>query len=220
MIYSIVLLNSGIGNRDIPQDTIDIYDQLLQNDMGLSADDYEERTLYTYDMYEADKQQIVVYLQRESYDMVHDKVEQLISRYRFEGDLMHTIATLEKVMIFDADSSASTEEKVLFMSSLRDPEMYMALFMNLPVNEQAALIVRNDVKVLPAYDYQNVTMEEVNLTFKDELYPIIGTQSCYRFILTFKTTKIYVYMVKNYSLEIVHITNEANTLSTIYNGGY
>ena len=145
--------------------------------------------------------------------MIYEKIEQITAKYKFEGDLMSTIIALERIMAFDLEEPGTTEDRLLLMSGIKDPEIYMHLFLKLTPQEQAMLISYEDVNVLPAYSYSSIISEEKECTIDNEYYHIIGSTKYYEVRLTYLGYELFVCMVDKGSLQIFDINNASKTLN-------
>ena len=214
MIYSLLLVESGIGSREEPKPVIDEYDQEFEFDIGIAGDGYNERPIYTKEQYEADRKQIIKNIRRGSYDFVLDKAQQLLAKYQFSDlELLKNILALEDILIFAPDSESSTEDKIIAISSFNDPEIYMHLFLTLSLSEQSMLITKDNINAIPKYDYTDISFEKTSTVFGDILFDEVGSCEYYKFTLTCKYTKIVVCMKYEHSLEIFYVNNIEGTLN-------
>ena len=213
--YTIILLQSGIGQQVEEKPAIDIYDQELDYDMGIAGSDYNERELYTDDHFISDKNNIIKNIDRQSYDVIDERISQLTAKYQFEGNHMSTITALERIMAFDPEEPGTTEDRLLVMSGIKDPEIYMHLFVQLGPYEQAMLIRHENVNILPAHTYTQITCEEKTCTINDKFYTIIGPTNYYELHLTYLYYDIVVCIVDTGSLQIFDINNTLGTLDTL-----
>lgn len=212
-IYSLHLLNKTSWEVIDDSPAIDIYDQKLQYDMGISADNYENRELYTDEIYENDKIQILKNIKNQRYDFVASQAKDILAKYKFNDNKLMTITTLEKCEIFDTESEATNDEKITFMSGIVDPDIYLWFFLKLDVESQRMLVTYDNVQMLPGFNYENITYTKEHMNYKDNLSQIIGVRDYYKVELTYKNQKFYVYLIESGSLQIFYINNENHNMN-------
>lgn len=220
-IYSIHLINKAFWMEPEKEDAIDMYDQKLQYDLGIAGDNYENRNLYTDEIYENDRIQIIKNLKDKRYDFVASKAKDILASYKFDDDKLSTITSLENVEIFEPIDEEYDEEtfksisyeKVSVLTKIMDPEIYMLLFMQLNTEEQRTLISFENVQMLPGFDYTDIVVTNEHMKFTDELSKVIGTKDYYKIELTYKKMKHYVYIINEGSLKIFYINNETHDMN-------
>ena len=200
-----------------PEIDYDVYQDKL--DQGVGAGDYEERELYTDEHYEVDKEIFINYFENELYDMASEHATVLLASYKFNDDKLSTISAIEKMNIFEKDKDdnwlCTTEERINIYTQIHDIDIYMYFFINIPISEQAMLIYRNDVNMLPGFKWESITWE-VKTGMRDDVgYQAIGTREYYNVKLTYKNNCYYAKVIIHPSLEIVCITNEDGTMDGI-----
>ena len=212
-IYTIHLLNSAHWESDYEPSDVDVYDQKLQYDLGISGDNYENRELYTVEQYISDRIKLINYLRTQQYDMVVDNAKECLARYRFDNELLTIMTNLARVDMFEnSEKDLTTEEKIIFISSILDPEMYLVLFSLLNVDEQSMLIEYNDVNILPGFEYEKYEIISHDGGINSPYTNKIGQKPYYELRLTYRNITYVVYMVKNSSLQIFKIDNIYGTM--------
>ena len=191
---------------------IDIYDQNLQYDLGVSGDGYEKRDVYTNDLYYNDLIQIKKNIQNKNFDFVADKAKNILAKYKFEDEKLSTMTALAKADIFDEKSETSSLDKIIMISSLKDPELYMWFFMILNPSEQNMLIEYKNVQCLPGYNYTDISVEMKSSGSDPIAVSRIGYQSFYIVTMVYKTQTIKVYMLSQPNFKIFYINNVQGTL--------
>ncbi len=212
-VYSIHLLNKAIWEKDEAPHAIDMYNQKLQYDMGISADNYESRELYTDEEYENDKIQIIKNIRNGRFDFVAIKAKDLLASYKFDDNKLTTITTLKECEVFDLENGGTTDEKITILTGIMDPELYILFFMLLDVEEQRILIDYENVQMLPGFEYDTINVTECYNSYTDQFTKIIGTTNYYKIELIYRNVKHYVYMVEDRSLKIFYINNENNNMN-------
>lgn len=212
-VYSLHLLNQESWEVSDDGPAVDIYDQKLQYDMGISANDYENRELYTDEIYENDRIQILKNIRNQRYDFVASQAKDILAKYKFNDNKLMTMTTLEKCEIFDEESEVTPDEKISFVSGIVDPEIYLLFFLQLDVEDQRMLVTYEDVQMLPGFDYESITFTQEHMDYKDKLSQVIGVRDYYKAELTYKNQKFYVYFIESGSLQIFYINNETHNMS-------
>lgn len=220
-VYSIHLINNAFWMEPEKEDAIDIYDQKLQYDLGIAGDNYESRDLYTGEIYENDKIQIIKNIKEDRYDFVASKAKDILASYKFDDDKLSTITSLENIEIFEPIDEEYNEEnpnhisyeKISVLARVMDPEIYILLFMKLNVEEQRVLIEFDNVQMLPGFEYTDIIVTTEHMNFTDELSKVIGTKDYYKIELVYKKIKHYVYIVQEGSLKIFYINNETHDMN-------
>lgn len=213
-LYSLYLLNNVNWNPEEPSSGVDLFKQQWEYELGISADNYESRPLYTNEIYENDKIQIIKNIKNNRFDFIAIKAKDILATYQFDDDKLSTITVLEKCEIFDPDNSGTSDDKIALVSSIKDPELYVLFFTTLTTEEQRTLITYEDVNTLPGFRYDTISVTNKKMDRLDPLSKIIGTREYYNVELIYYGTKFYVYLVQDgTSLQIFYINNENHDMN-------
>lgn len=211
--YSIHFLNT------LPREELEgpnwVLDQLWQNDLGIAADDYQEREMYTDDMYEVDRKLFINHIKNKSFDLIVETAKLRTQKYKFDNNHLSTINTLEHADIWNEDSDASSNDKTMFVTGMSDPELYIMFFLLLKPDEQAQLIRYKDVNRLPGWPYEitDVSTEYIN-HYKYSQISVEHTE-CYKVTLKYKQEEMVVRMIYVGCFYIFDINNADGTYNSI-----
>jgi hypothetical protein len=212
-LYSIHFLNTL--PREEQEGPNWVLDQLWQNDLGISADDYLEREVYTDEMYELDRKLFVSHVKNQNFDLVVEIAKLRTQKYKFEGNYLSTINTLTQADIWNEDSTASINDKTMFITGISDPELYIMFFMLLNPEGQAQLIRYKNVNRLPGWPYEvlDISKEPIN-HYKYNQISVDYTE-CYKVTLKYKQEEVIVRMIESGCLCIFDINNADGTYNSI-----
>lgn len=211
--YSIHFLNT------LPQEELKgpdwALEQLWKNDLGIAADDYQERELYTDDMYEIDRKLFINHIKNGNFDLVVETAKLRTQKYRFNSEHLSTINTLTQAYIWNDDSEAETSDRTMFVTAMSDPELYVLFFMLLKPEEQAQLIRYPKVNRLPGWSYEitDVSKEQVNHYKYNQIS--IDHSECYKVTLRYKQEEIIIRMIYSGCFYIFDINNATGTYNSI-----
>lgn len=190
-----------------------------QLDQGVGAEGYEERELYTIEQYEVDKKKFMNYFEDERYDMASEHAHWLLAMYQFDNEFLYTISAIERMSIMEKDDQGewkcTTEERISIYSALHDIDMFVYFFMKIPMNEQAMLVYRDDVNMLPGFNWESIICEKIQATKDDPAYKIIGNQEYYNVKLTYKRNTFYIKIHYTNHFNIFCITDETGTMDSV-----
>ena len=213
-LYSLHLLNDVNWSPEEPSSGVDVFKQQWEYELGITAPDYESRPLYTNEIYENDKLQIVKNIKNDRFDFIATKAKDILASYKFDDDKLSTITVLAKCTVFDPDNPGTSEDKISLVSSIKDPELYILFFTTLSTAEQRMLITYEEVNTLPGFRYDTISVTKKKMDRLDPLSKIIGTSEYYDVELTYYGTKFYVYLVQDgTSLQIFYINNETHDMN-------
>ncbi len=188
-------------------------------DQGVGADDYTKREMYTMEQYEVDKKIFMGYFEDERYDLASEHAHWLLAMYQFDNECLYTISTIEKMSIMEKDTNdewkCTTEERINIYNSLHDIDMYIYFFMKIPMNEQAMLVYRDYVNMLPGFKWESIECEKTVAHKNDPAYDIIGNQEYYNIKLTYKRNCFYIKIRYTTYFDIFCITDEAGTMDGV-----
>ena len=212
-VYSVYLLN-----KDEPEPEEDpnfVLEQIWKEDIGVADEEYAERELYTNEMYEVDKKTFLYQIKTKNFDLLTNLAEMRTSKYQFSAEHLSTMDTLSRAYIFNEDSEATSSDRVMFVTGLSDPEIYILFFMMLSPSEQAQMIMYQNVNRLPGWPYEitEVTKEKINHYKYSQIS--IEHQECYKITMKYRQEEIIVRMIYNGCLYIFDINNAAGTYDSV-----
>jgi hypothetical protein len=215
-LYSAYLISSRIWEdpKDYKDDVVDVYDMEVDHDMGIAGKDYENKPVYTDDRYYADMVNIIKNVKVKRYDLVVDFVEDILAKYQFNDDKLQTLSTLTGIYVLGDNYESVQEERIMFVSSIKDPELYITLFLSLSFQDQQMLITYSGVNILPSFNYDEITYEKKTSTPHSYAYGIIGSKEYYEVTLVYKGTKYYVYLIDKGGLQIFYVNNETHNMKS------
>ena len=215
-LYSAYLISSRVWEDpdDYREEVLDAYDMAVDRDMGIAGKDYENKPVYTDDRYYADMVNIMKYVKSKRFDLVVDVVTDILSKYQFVDDKLQTLSTLTGIYVLEDDYESVQEERIMFVSSIKDPELYMILFLSLNFQDQQILVTHSGVNILPSFDYDMITYEKKNSTPQSYAYGIIGSNQYYEVTLMYKETKYYAYLIDNGGLQLFYVNNETHNMKS------
>jgi hypothetical protein len=197
--------------KEEPESEIDVYDVILQDELGINATDYESRPLYTKEMFESDKRRFMQDLEQDRYDLVESYAKEIFANYKFNDDSLSIISALRNATKMDFEEY-DKEDRVIWLSNISDIEMYLLLFMKLPYVEQSLNVKYPNVNILPALEYNSMEIihhESANEYSKN----IIGYRPFYEIILKARNKNILIYMTCDKSCEIFYINNDQHNMN-------
>lgn len=218
-LYTVYLINrSGIADDDDDgKADFDFYQLKLEQDLGVGGSNYENRELYTDEQFDSDRRNLIKEIQNNRFDTIAQMANTTLAKYKFDNDNLATWIALERAEIFAEDTNATSDQKTALVAQIQDPILYMYFFLRLTFEEQRALIKYNNVNIIPAFQYDSISMEAITISAADRLYPIIRSGSCYKLTLSFAGHDHYVYMIKQNGCQIFYVTNENDSMHTTYN---
>lgn len=205
--YTVYLITKSGFISDEEAETVDHYQIKLEQYLGISGSNYEERILYTDDLFDGDRKQIITYIQNGRFEDISATANRLLATYRFDDDKLSTLIGLEDAYLFGEDSEASTEQKVSMVSKICDPILYVIFFLKLDYNQQQLLIQHEDVKQIPAFEYHSYSYEYVEKTTGDPIAAIVKGKPYYKVKLGYYNREYYVYLMKQESCQIFFVDN-------------
>lgn len=215
-MYSAYLINSQIwkDNEDYSSPG-DQYDAELDYDLGIAGDGYENKKKYTQEQYDVDMQQTHKYLCSGRYDLIADMMKNRLAIYQFIDDKLNTVTALARVYIFEDTYESTQNERIMLVSSIKEPLIYMKLFSDLSIEDQRTLIAYKNVNVLPDFDYEDIVVTKKMSSPGNLAYGIIGSKEYYELTLKYKSLTFVVYMIDNGSLQIFYINNLENNMNSL-----
>jgi hypothetical protein len=209
--YSAYLMNSNVISLGEPDNGIDIYDMKLQYDLGIAADNYEQREVYTQAHYDVDKKNLIKYVQNKRFDMIVELAQNRLAQYQFNDEKLELLSTLEHAEILESNN---INDKILFMSKIKDPELYILTFLTLRQEEQSSLVEYDNVNILPAFVYEKISCEIKQSKKTDPHANIIGCREYYSITLQYKHVTYVVDMVLDGSFSIFYVNNVEGTIDS------
>ena len=213
----ISFLLSGVSIFDYKEDkqkeSIDIYNMNLQQDIGISGSDYNDRDLYSDEQFEIDKKEFVSWIKASRYDLISGKARHILASYRFNDAKLSSISKLEQIEGFDKEETSS-DQRIILVSGIQDIELYLQLFMKLSRFEQAQLIEFDNVKMVPYLNYDNITVEKKNCGIHDPEYSIINKNEFYQVTLESNGFSLIVKLIRDNSLKIFYVDNIDGTMES------
>lgn len=206
-LYILFLINNPPIDNPQEDTGVDIYQLQLNDKLGVSADDYHNRDFYTQDQFESDKNQIARYLQVNRYDMIEEKCKTLLSTYQFEEDHLILIYALSNATVFENQSGLNSKDKIIYISMIQDPTIYLHLFNKLNFDEQKQLIRYDEINILPCFNYDDIQISIKTSDMNSIIYKRSGFTEYYEAILTYKNEQYVVSLIYDDMLWIVDINN-------------
>jgi hypothetical protein len=214
-MYSMYLLK---GNQWIDEDYTspgEQYDAELDYDLGIGGEGYENRKEYDQNQYDVDIEQVYKYICSGRYDLIADLMKNRLATYKFVDDKLNTITALSRMYIFDTGYESTQNERILLISSIREPLIYVKLFSMLSTDDQRMLITYNNINILPDFDYKDIVVTKKMSSPGNVAYGIIGSKEYYEVTLTYKSLTFVIYMIDNGNLEIFYINNAEHNMNAM-----
>ena len=215
-LYIIHLINRSEIVSLENQSEIDIYQIKLEQHLGIGGSNYNERPMYTSDLFDSDMRSITKDIENKRFDRVSETAESILSKYQFNDDKLSTISALEMAYIFDPEYSSTLNERIYMVSKIKDPIIYVRFFMLLTIEEQRYLIQQSNVNILPCFQYDSIKKEPVN-AYEHGFSDITTSESqLYKLTLSYSGRQYYVYISVGSCCNIIYVNDESKSLKSTY----
>ena len=215
-LYIIYLINRSEIVSLENQSEIDIYQIKLEQHLGIGGSNYNERPMYTSDLFDSDMRSITKDIENKRFDRVSETAGSILSKYQFNDDKLSTISALEMAYIFDPEYSSTLNERIYMVSKIKDPIIYVRFFMLLTIEEQRYLIQQSNVNILPCFQYDSIKKEPVN-AYEHGFSDITTNESqLYKLTLSYSGRQYYVYISVGSCCNIIYVNDESKSLKSTY----